>query len=41
MAWSRMFNGMHYPSDILAGTLLGIWCGYVGVVVSKRIFPSK
>jgi undecaprenyl-diphosphatase len=24
MAWSRMFNGMHYPSDILAGTLLGI-----------------
>ena len=22
MAWSRMFNGMHYPSDILAGALL-------------------
>ncbi|MEI6118168.1 MAG: phosphatase PAP2 family protein [bacterium] len=21
MAWSRMHNGMHYPSDILAGTL--------------------
>ncbi len=22
MAWSRMHNGMHYPSDILAGAVL-------------------
>jgi undecaprenyl-diphosphatase len=24
MAWSRMYNGMHYPSDVLAGAILGI-----------------
>jgi membrane-associated phospholipid phosphatase len=24
MAFSRMHNGMHYPSDVLMGSLLGI-----------------
>ena len=24
MAWSRIYNGMHYPSDILAGAIVGI-----------------
>lgn len=41
MAWSRMFNGMHYPSDVLAGTVLGIISGWLAVVVSKKIFLSK
>ena len=27
MAFSRMHNGMHYPSDVLAGTVLGIVYG--------------
>jgi undecaprenyl-diphosphatase len=38
MAWSRMHNGMHYPSDILAGAILGIGCGWIAVVLSKRVF---
>lgn len=25
--WSRMYNGMHYPSDILAGIILGLAYG--------------
>lgn len=24
MAWSRIHNGMHYPSDVLVGAMLGI-----------------
>ena len=38
MAWSRMHNGMHYPSDILAGTFFWILCGWIAVVLSKRVF---
>ena len=38
MAWSRMFNGMHYPSDVVVGTILGILCGWIAVVMSKRVF---
>ncbi|MCX6824386.1 MAG: phosphatase PAP2 family protein [candidate division SR1 bacterium] len=41
MAWSRMHNGMHYPSDIIAGTFFGILCGWIAVVLSKRVFVSK
>lgn len=41
MAWSRMFNGMHYPSDILVWSMIGIWCGWLAVASSKRVFPSK
>ncbi|HOF42365.1 MAG TPA: phosphatase PAP2 family protein [Candidatus Moranbacteria bacterium] len=26
-AWSRMYNGMHYPSDILGGAVLGFLYG--------------
>ena len=40
MAWSRMYNGMHYPSDVLAGAILGIWCGRVAVKLSRRVFRS-
>ncbi len=38
MARSRMYNGMHYPSDVLAGAILGIWCGRVAVKLSRRVF---
>jgi undecaprenyl-diphosphatase len=41
MAWSRIYNGMHYPSDILAGTFFWILCGRGAVVLSKRVFSSK
>jgi len=41
MAWSRMYNGMHYPSDILAWAFFWILCGWIAVVLSRRVFESK
>lgn len=38
MAWSRIHNGMHYPSDVLVGAMLGIWCGRSAIVLSRRVF---
>jgi undecaprenyl-diphosphatase len=34
MAFVRMHNGMHYPSDVLAGTVLGIIYGFAGIYAS-------
>ena len=31
MAFSRLHNGMHYPSDIVAGTILGIAYGMIAI----------
>jgi undecaprenyl-diphosphatase len=38
MAFSRLHNGMHYPSDIVAGTLLGFVYGLVAIFLTNRIF---
>jgi membrane-associated phospholipid phosphatase len=29
MALSRVHNGMHYPTDVLVGTLMGVIYGYI------------
>lgn len=36
-AFSRMHNGMHYPSDILVGTALGIGYGLLGIYIVKKM----
>lgn len=33
---SRVFIGIHWPSDILAGALIGILTGWVGYMVYKK-----
>ena len=33
LGWSRIRNGMHYPSDIIAGILLGLLYGYLTIHV--------
>lgn len=38
MAFSRMHNGMHYPTDILAGTIVGIIAGMLAIWADKIIF---
>lgn len=37
---SRLHNGMHYPSDVLFGALFGLFYGYVGVKVGKKVCKS-
>jgi membrane-associated phospholipid phosphatase len=37
MGWSRLRNGMHYPSDILAGIILGILYGYLALAILKIV----
>ena len=35
--YTRMYLGVHYPSDILCGTLLGLACGFLVVAVYRGL----
>ena len=37
MTFSRMHNGMHYPTDILGGTVLGISYGFLTVYLTRKM----
>jgi undecaprenyl-diphosphatase len=36
ISFSRLYVGVHYPSDVLGGLLLGLLCGYVAWRVDTR-----
>lgn len=37
VGWSRLYRGMHYPSDVAAGAILGLlWLLIAGLVVLRR-----
>jgi undecaprenyl-diphosphatase len=38
MAFSRLHNGMHYPSDILAGVALGLGYGWIALEIVRVMF---
>lgn len=38
MAFSRLYNGMHYPSDILAGVALGLSYGWIALEIARVMF---
>lgn len=38
---ARIFVGIHWPSDILAGTLVGIFSGWLVILFSRKFFPSN
>lgn len=35
--YSRMYNGVHYPSDVLAGALMGLLIGWLLARLAKKI----
>jgi len=41
MGFSRLYLFMHYPSDILAGAVLGILCAMIIVLVLEKIVGSQ
>lgn len=41
MCLARVFAGIHYPADILAGAVLGILCGWISMVVFKKFFSFE
>ncbi len=41
IAYSRLYVGVHYPMDVIFGSLLGIFMGWIGAVFYKLLPFSK
>ena len=40
IAFSRLYLYVHFPSDVLAGILLGVLTGAAGTLLGRRLIPS-
>ena len=38
IAFSRIYNGVHFPSDVFVGAIMGSLIGFTGSLVTKRVF---
>jgi len=37
VAYSRVHTGVHYPGDVIAGSLIGAWIGKATAVIARRV----
>ena len=37
VAYSRVYNGVHYPTDILGGLIMGLFWGYVFTMLVRKL----
>lgn len=39
IALSRLYLYVHYPSDVVCGTVLGLLCGFLAAIFARKCFP--